>query len=167
MTLKRALYFPNSILRAYCTDVVDFTSQEFLELMQDLGDTLNGYGALGLAAPQLGVAKRVFATKVDDQVHFFINPQITRREGSITTKEGCLSFPGVFERIERSAEITIEAIDADGQEFKCELSGQDAVAAQHEYDHLGGVLFIDKVGLLAKKLMLKRLSKMKKKYGVK
>jgi peptide deformylase len=113
------------------------------------------------------VPRRVFVTNVEGQLHYFINPQIVRKEGSITTKEGCLSFPDVFERIERSAEVSIEAIDADGQEFKCELDGMDAVAAQHEYDHLDGVLYIDKVSILAKKMMLKKLGKFKKKFNIK
>ncbi len=73
----------------------------------------------------------------------------------------------MFERIERSAEVTIEAIDADGKEFKCELDGIDAVSAQHEYDHLDGVLYIDKVSLLVKKMMLKKLGKFKKKFQIK
>jgi peptide deformylase len=167
MALKPVVFYPGKALRSECTDIDDFTSEEFLALMQDLADTLAGYGAIGLAAPQIGVAKRVFVTNVEGQLHYFINPKITRKEGSITTKEGCLSFPGVFERIERSAEVSIEAIDADGKEFTCELNGMDAVSAQHEYDHLDGVLYIDKVSILVKKMMLKKLSKFKKKFNIK
>lgn len=166
MTTKSALTYPAKELRAKCTDVVDFTSEEFLALLQDLIDTLGAYGALGLAAPQIGVTKRVFVTNVDGKPQFFINPKITRREGSITTKEGCLSFPNVFTRVERASEITIHAIDAGGEEFKAELTGIDAVAAQHEYDHLDGVLFTDKVGQLEKSMMLKKLRKVKKKFGI-
>jgi peptide deformylase len=164
---KGVVFYPSKVLREKCTDIEDFTSEEFLTLMQDLADTLAAYKALGLAAPQIGVPKRVFVTNVEGQLHYFINPKIVRQEGSITTKEGCLSFPGVFERIERSAEVTIEAIDADGKEFKCELDGIDAVSAQHEYDHLDGVLYIDKVSLLVKKMMLKKLGKFKKKFQIK
>jgi peptide deformylase len=167
IAVKRVLFYPARELREKCTDIEDFTSDEFLALMQDLANTLASYGAIGLAAPQLGVPKRVFVTFVEGQLHYFINPKITRKEGSITTKEGCLSFPGVFERIERFSEVTIEAIDADGKEFTCELNGMDAVSAQHEYDHLDGVLFIDKVSILLKKMMLKKLGKFKKKFNIK
>jgi peptide deformylase len=167
MAVKQVVFYPGKVLREKCTDIEDFASEEFLTLMQDLADTLGAYGALGLAAPQIGVAKRVFVTNVEGQLHYFINPTITRKEGSITTKEGCLSFPATFERIERSSEVAIEAIDADGKEFTCELNGMDAVAAQHEYDHLDGVLFIDKVSILAKKMMLKKLGKFKKKFNIK
>ncbi len=167
MAVKRVVNYPGKVLREKCTDIEDFTSEEFLALMQDLADTLAAYGAIGLAAPQIGVPRRVFVTNVDGQLHYFINPKIVRKEGSITTKEGCLSFPDVFERIERSSEVSIEAIDADGKEFKCELDGIDAVAAQHEYDHLEGVLYIDKVSILAKKMMLKKLGKFKKKFNIK
>jgi peptide deformylase len=166
MATKSALTYPAKELRAKCTNVVDFTSEEFLTLMQDLVDTLGAYGALGLAAPQLGVNKRIFLTNVDGKPQFFINPRISRRKGRITTKEGCLSFPNVFARVERHSEITIHAIDADGGEFKAELTGMDAVVAQHEYDHLDGVLFTDKVGRLEKSMMLKRLRKVKKKFGI-
>lgn len=166
MAVKKVVFYPGKVLREKCTDIEDFTSEEFLALMQDLADTLAAYGAIGLAAPQIGVPRRVFVTNVDGQIHYFINPKIIRKEGSITTKEGCLSFPDVFERVERSAEVTIGAIDVDGREFRCELDGIDAVAAQHEYDHLEGVLYIDKVSILAKKMMLKKLSKFKKKFNI-
>jgi len=166
MATKSVLTYPAKELREKCTNVVDFTSEEFLTVMQDMVDTLGAYGAIGLAAPQIGVTKRVFITNVDGKPQFFINPRITRKDGSITTKEGCLSFPNVFTRVERASEITIHAIDADGGEFTAELTGMDAVAAQHEYDHLDAVLFIDKVGQLEKSMMLKKLRKVKKKFGI-
>ena len=167
MTVKTVVFYPGKVLREKCTDIEDFTSEEFLALMQDLADTLAAYKAVGLAAPQIGVSRRVFVTNVDGQLHYFINPKIVSKEGSITTKEGCLSFPGVYERVERAEEVTIEAIDVDGKEFKCALDGSDAVAAQHEYDHLDGVLYIDKVSILVKKMMLKKLGKFKKKFQIK
>lgn len=167
MAIKTVLFYPDKTLRETCTDVEDFTSEEFLTLMQDMIDTLGYYKALGLAAPQIGVTKRVFITNVGGHPQFFINPKIIRKEGSITTKEGCLSFLNVFEMVERAENVTIEAIDVDGREFRCELDQIDAVAAQHEFDHLDGVLFIDKVSQLKKKLMLKKMSKFKKKYNIK
>lgn len=166
MSIKRALLYPTKELRAKCTDVIDFTSKDFLELMQDLMDTIAAYEALGLAAPQIGTNKRVFITNLDEKPQYFINPKIVRREGSITTKEGCLSFPNVFAMVERAAEITIDAIDVDGREFRCELDGRDAVAAQHEFDHLDGVLFIDRVSKLEKSMMIKKVAKFKKKFSI-
>ena len=166
MTVRKVKIYPNKVLREKCTDVEDFESPEFLEMLQDLLDTIAEYKAVGLAAPQIGLLKRVFITVVDGHPQFFINPKIVRREGNTRITEGCLSFPTVFERIDRAAEVTIEAIDADGREFKCELDGLDAVAAQHELDHLDGILFIDRVGSVTKNFMLKKLKKFKKKFYI-
>lgn len=169
MAVKQALIYPNPSLREKCEDVTeeDFKSEEFFKIMQDMVDTLGAYGALGLAAPQIGVNKRMFITNVDNRPQFFINPRIVSSEGSITTREGCLSFPNVFEVVERPAEVSIQAFDADGREFICTLDEIDCVAALHEYDHLDGVLFIDRVSPLKKKMMLKKLAKFKKKFGLK
>lgn len=166
MAVKQALMYPDKMLRQDCSDITEFDTEEFYHLILDMVDTLGAYKALGLAAPQLGVPKRAFVTNVDNSPQFFINPKIVRAEGSITATEGCLSFPNVFQRVERFAEITIDAIDPSGAEFRAQLDGLDAVAAQHEYDHLGGVLFIDHVSLLEKKMMVKKLGKFKKKFGI-
>jgi peptide deformylase len=166
MAVRKVVFYPDSILRELCTDIEDFGSEEFLSLMQDLIDTMSAYGGVGISAPQIGVPKRVFVTAVDERPQYFINPKVVRAEGSITSKEGCLSFPTVFANIERYNEFSMEAVDVDGKEFKCQLDGPDAVAAQHEFDHLNGVLFIDKVSSLTKSFMLKRLKKFKKKFNI-
>jgi len=167
MAIQDVLLYPNKVLRQDCSDVAEFDTEEFYHLILNMVDTLASYKALGLAAPQIGIPKRIFVTNVDNQPLFFINPRVVRAEGSITKKEGCLSFPNVFQRVERFAEITIDAIDPTGAEFRAQLDGMDAVAAQHEYDHLGGVLFIDHVSPLERKMMVKKLSKFKKKYNIK
>lgn len=167
MATKSVVLYPDKVLRKDCSDVVDFGSEEFYNLILDMVDTLGAYKALGLSAPQIGVSKRVFVTNVDNRPQFFINPRIVRAEGRITEREGCLSFPNVFQRVERFAEITIDAIDPSGAEFRAQLDGMDAVAAQHEYDHLGGVLFIDHVSPLERGMMIKKLRKFKKKFGIK
>jgi peptide deformylase len=166
MSVKKVLLYPAKELREESSDIEDLTSEEFLSLMQDLADTVGTYGAMGLSAPQIGVRKNVFVTNVDGKLQYFINPRITRSDGSITSREGCLSFPNVFELIDRFNEITIEAIDVDGREFNAELSGPDAVVAQHEFDHLSGVLFIDKVSAIKRGFMLKKLQKVKKKFNL-
>ena len=167
--IQKVRTYPDKVLREKCVEYEkeELEGEEFLKLMQDMVDTLGHFKALGLAAPQIGVNKRVFITNVDNRPQFFINPRIVRAEGSITGKEGCLSFPNVFKQITRPNEVTIHAIDVDGREFVCELDGMDATAAQHELDHLDGVLFIDKVSQLKKGFMLKKLAKTKKKYGIK
>ena len=146
MTVRDIVFYPDKRLREKCSPVVDFTSKEFLKLTQDMVDTLGHYKAIGLAAPQIGVNKCIFIINLDEKPQFFINPVIwVQDKGSITTKEGCLSFVNVFERIERAREVIIEATDVDGIDFKCILTGKDSVAAQHEFDHLNGKVLIDRV----------------------
>lgn len=159
-------YYPNEILRTKCEEVTeeDFKSEEMLQFMTKMVDNLAVHKAIGIAAPQLGLNKRIFLNNVDDRPQFFINPTIVHSEGTIRMKEGCLSFPGTFLYVERAAEVTIDAVDADGREFRAQLDGLDAVAAQHELDHLNGVLFIDHVSRLERQLLLKKLAKMKKKF---
>lgn len=164
MTVQKVLIYPDKGLREKAKEVRDFESEEFRNLLTDLKDTLKHYDATGLAATQIGVNLRVFLTYVDDRFMFYINPRYLEKEGSITAKEGCLSFPGVFENIERAEEVMIHAINEDGKEFQCTLDGLDGIAAQHEFDHLDGVLFIDHVSHLKRNMMLKRLKKIKKRY---
>lgn len=160
------LYYPNEILRTPCEDVTeeDFQSEEFLKFLTKMVDQLAAHKAVGIAAPQLGLNKRVFLNNVDDRPQFFINPKIVHSEGIIRMKEGCLSFPGIFLYTDRAAEVTVDAVDADGREFRAQLDGLDAVAAQHELDHLNGVLFIDHVSRLERKMLLKKFAKNKKKF---
>lgn len=164
--MRNLIYYPNEILRTNCEEVTeeDFQSEEFLGFLTDMVDALAAHQAIGISAPQLGLNKRVFLNNVDDRPQFFINPMIVHSEGTIRTKEGCLSFPNTFVYVERSSEVTIDAVDADGREFRASLDDLDAVAAQHELDHLNGILFIDHVSSLERKFLLKKLSKFEKKF---
>jgi peptide deformylase len=91
----------------------------------------------------------------------FINPEIFEMDGSQTWDEGCLSFPGVSEEIKRAEHIRVRALDRDGKPFELEATGLLAVAIQHETDHLNGVLMIDKLSALKKRMMGKKLAKAK------
>jgi peptide deformylase len=162
MTIKQVLIYPNKALREQSVPVEDFEAEEFKQLIVDLKDTVEAYRAHGLAAPQLGVNKRVFVTNTGSGVKYFVNPVISEEDGSVKNNEGCLSFPGVSELIDRFEEITITAQDETGKEFTCCMDELDAVALQHEFDHLNGVLFIDLVSTLKKRYMLRKLQKVTK-----
>lgn len=166
--MRNLIYYPSEILRTNCEEVTeeDFKSEEFLQFLTDMVDALAMHKAIGIAAPQLGLNKRVFLNNVDDRPQFFINPKIVQSEGTVRMKEGCLSFPNTFVYVERAAEITIDAVDADGREFRACLDDLDAVAAQHELDHLNGVLFIDHVSHLERQMLLKKIAKFKKKFVI-
>jgi peptide deformylase len=117
---------------------------------------------VGLAANQVDLPYRVFILNTEGdpsqgQEYVFLNPVITKRGGAVEAEEGCLSFPEIFAPVKRSAKIAISAYDLAGEEVNYELSGLMARAAQHEYDHLDGVLFIDRLsptGLLSVKQAL-------------
>jgi peptide deformylase len=119
---------------------------------------------VGLAATQIGVAKRIFVIDIatEDEpsdLRVFINPEILETDGTLAWNEGCLSFPGVTEDIKRAERVRVRALDADGKPFELQAEGLLAVAIQHETDHLNGVLMIDKVNALKRRMMGKKLAK--------
>ena len=126
---------------------VDQINDRIITLLDDMADTMYYENrGIGIAAPQVGVLRRVFIVDVGDEHGLieFINPEITRREGTQVYCEGCLSVPGKTADVERPAEITVKALDRNGKEFTLDADGLLAVCICHEYDHLDGILFIDK-----------------------
>ena len=118
------------------------------ELIEDMIETLHKNNGVGLAAPQVGVLKRIIVIDIYGEgtdVFVLINPEIIKTKGEQTVEEGCLSFPNQFAKIVRPAEVTVKALDKDGKKVK--LVGKDllAQALSHEIDHLNGELFIDKI----------------------
>jgi peptide deformylase len=144
----------DKVLRLTAEPVTDF-DEELKKFVDDLTYTMYVTDGVGLAAPQVGVSKRIFvvdfywaqegATK---SPKVFINPEITFSEGLITHEEGCLSVPDVFEKVKRPSHIKIKAQDVDGNFFQEEFSEFPAVVFQHEFDHLNGVLFVDHLNKL-------------------
>ena len=117
-------------------------------LLDDMAETMHYEGrGVGLAAVQVGVLKRIFIADIGDGtgVHEFINPVITDMKGSVISNEGCLSVPGKSGEVERPESLIVRALDREGKQFELEASGYMAICICHEFDHLNGVLFIDKV----------------------
>lgn len=138
---------------------------EIKALVSDMIDTLHKAQGLGLAAVQIGVTKRVFivdlsAFDLTRPLKVFINPEILSSEGEVEYEEGCLSFPGLYQHIVRAASVTIRATDEDGKQFEMTADGMTARAILHEYDHLEGKLFIDRLSPLARTLLRGKLKKM-------
>lgn len=166
MALRTILHYPDPRLREKA-EPVDEVTTEIRQLAQDMAETMYAAPGVGLAAPQIGVAKRIFVVDVAEEdapsdLHVFINPEIVRREGTQLFTEGCLSFPAVTEEVERAAEVTVRAQNVDGETFELSAGGLLAVAIQHEYDHLDGVLMIDHLGLLKRRLVHREMLKRKK-----
>ncbi len=126
---------------------VEKIDDRILALLDDMAETMYESNGVGIAAPQVGVLKRIFVADVNDGNGLveFINPRIISVSGIQTGPEGCLSCPGASGEVERPEELEIEATDRDGNRFRLHATELLAVCISHEYDHLEGILFIDKV----------------------
>jgi peptide deformylase len=143
--------FGDPVLRQPSAPVTRFDA-ELARFGDDLLETLRAAHGAGLAAPQVGVLRRMFAYDIppDDETgeHPFgvlVNPVITRREGEQDGEEGCLSFPGLYYACTRAMAVSVTAQDVRGQRLELEADGLLARCVQHEVDHLDGVLFIDRL----------------------
>ena len=114
-------------------------------LIRDMTDTLIESNGVGLAAPQIGILRRVFVVNDGERVRAYVNPVIVERRGEQRPVEGCLSVPGVWGRVVRPMYVKISAEDENGEAFEDEGEGLIAEAFEHEYDHLDGVLFDEKI----------------------
>jgi peptide deformylase len=154
MPVQPILRYPHPILKKLCHRVEQI-DQKIHDLIQDLVDTMHeGPGSVGVAAPQIGVTLRVCVVDVSknrrgkDNNHgllCMINPEITGRSGSATMREGCMSVPDYTGDVDRATEITLQFNQPDGTAQVITASGFEAVAIQHEMDHLDGILFLDRV----------------------
>ena len=124
---------------------VDVIDDKIKTLLSDMAETMYAANGGGLAAPQVGILKRVVVIDVGEGLMELINPVIVKQEGEQTEVEGCLSIPGVAGEVKRPAKVLVEALNRDGEKIKVEGQGLLAVALCHEIDHLDGILFIDKV----------------------
>ncbi len=161
--VRTILHYPDKRLREKGKPIAEVTP-EIQKLIDDMAETMYAAPGVGLAATQIGEALQLFIVDVaaDDEpskLQVFVNPEILEGEGDITWQEGCLSFPGVQEDIDRKAEIRVRAQDRDGKWFELEADGLLAVAIQHEFDHLQGVLMIDHMGALKKRLTHRKMVK--------
>jgi peptide deformylase len=119
-------------------------------------ETMEAARGVGLAANQVGVARRVAVIDADGTRFAMVNPVIVEAEGRATVEEGCLSIPEVFGDVTRPERVVLEALDRDGQPFRLAAEGLTARAIQHELDHLDGILFLDHLGLMKRKVLLAR-----------
>ncbi len=119
------------------------------KLIQDMFETMDAAEGAGLAAPQVGVSKRIFVFRIGDEHHALINPKIVRREGQRTGDEGCLSIPGVQARVKRAKRVVVTGRDANNKPVEWELednddTGRAATCVQHEIDHLDGIMYLSR-----------------------
>ncbi|HEY4274782.1 MAG TPA: peptide deformylase [Rhizomicrobium sp.] len=167
MTIRPILIAPDPRLKAV-SEPVETVDAEIRKLAEDMADSMYEADGIGLAAIQIGVAKRVIVMDLDQKDgkknwRAFINPKITwASEEMATFEEGCLSVPEIWDDVERPARIKAEFLDLDGKKVEIEADGMLATCLQHEMDHLQGVLFIDHISRLKRSMALKKLAKAKK-----
>jgi peptide deformylase len=143
------------VLRQRTSEVAG-VDDEVRRLVDDLFETMEASHGVGLAANQVGVVRRVAVVDADGQRFAMINPVIVDAEGRTTAEEGCLSIPEIFGDVTRPERVVLEALDRDGQPFSLAAEGLVARAIQHELDHLDGILFLDHLGLMKRKVLLAR-----------
>ena len=161
MAIRPILIIPDARLRAVADPIVE-VDDEIKTLAQDMLDTMYDAPGIGLAAPQIGVLKRIAVIDLAGENEtpepiVLINPEITRFGEQIqVTEEGCLSIPELYYEVERPNDITVKYTDLDGKEVIREAEGKLAVCIQHELDHLDGVLYIDYLSRLKRDRVIQK-----------
>ena len=167
MTVRPIVTAPDPRLQAVSTDV-EKVDAEIRKLVDDMAESMYAAEGIGLAAVQIGVAKRVIVIDLDQKEgkknpRAFINPKILWASDEMAVfEEGCLSVPEIWDDVERPARIKAEYLDRDGNKQTLEADGMLATCLQHEMDHLNGVLFIDHLSRLKRSMAIKKLTKAKK-----
>jgi len=161
MAKLEILHFPDPRLRTVAKPV-PVVGAEIRRLIDAMFETMYDAPGIGLAATQVNVHQRLLVLDVSedkDQPQVFINPEILSRDGVEEMEEGCLSVPGVYDKVQRAERIKVRALDRDGKPFELEADGLLAVCIQHEIDHLDGKLFVDYLSSLKRLRIKKKLEK--------
>jgi len=167
MSILPILLHPDPRLKKTC-DAVPTVDAETRKLADSMLETMYDAPGVGLAAPQVGSMARMFVMDCtdkdsDDQPLVLINPEITWTSDDLNVhEEGCLSLPDLFEDVERPAQVRMSFLDIDGKPHEQQFDGLWATCAQHELDHLNGVLFIDHLTRMKRSMMTKKMVKLKK-----
>ena len=162
------LEYPDPRLRTRAVPVA-VVDDSIRTLIDDMLETMYEAPGVGLAATQVNVHKRVLVadvTREQNQPLAFVNPEIVERQGTTEAEEGCLSVPGIFDKLNTRAErVVVRALDRDGKPFELEADGLLAVCIQHEMDHLEGKLFVDYLSELKRGRIRKKLEKERRERG--
>ena len=161
MALLPILQYPDPRLYTVAAPITA-VNDEIRRLIKNMADTMYAAPGVGLAATQVDDHRRVIVidiSEMHDQLRVFINPEILAKSGTATCEEGCLSVPGIFEKVARAERITMRALDARGHKFTLDAEGLLAVCIQHEMDHLEGKVFVDYLSRLKQQRILAKLKK--------
>ncbi len=165
MAVLEIVTYPNSVLTRRAEEI-EKVDREIRKLISDMVDTMYANGGIGLAAPQVGVSKRVVVVDVrlydpSTSLISIVNPEVIAEGEEVVHEEGCLSVPGCVEGIKRRKWIKVRGLNERGREIEVEGEGMLAIALQHEIDHLNGKVVLDRMSRVKRDLYKKRLQKAK------
>lgn len=155
------LHYPDARLHTVAKPVATVDAR-IRKLVDDMAETMYAAPGIGLAATQVNVHERVIVIDISethDALRVFINPEIVAQSGREESEEGCLSVPGVFDRVQRAERVTVRALDRAGKSFELDADGLLAVCIQHEMDHLMGKVFVDYLSNLKRSRIKAKLAK--------
>jgi len=161
MPLLPILRYPDPRLHKVAAEVSQ-VDDNIRKLIKDMAQTMYAAPGIGLAAPQVDVHKRIIVmdiTETHDQLRVFINPRLLEASGEAECEEGCLSVPGIYEKVRRAERVTVSALDQRGEPFTLVAEGLLAVCIQHEMDHLEGKVFVEYLSRLKQQRILGKLKK--------
>ena len=161
MALLPILRYPDARLHQRAA-VVNRVDDGIRKLIKDMAETMYAAPGIGLAATQLDVHLRVIVIDISearDQLLVLVNPELIAASGEADREEGCLSVPGVYEKVRRAERITVRALDAEGNAYTREADGLLALCIQHEMDHLEGKVFVERLSQLKQRRILARFRK--------
>ena len=155
MSLLSLHLLGSPVLRQRSAEVVS-VDDDARRLVDDLFETMDAARGIGLAANQVGVARRIAVVDADGDRFAMIDPVIVETEGLASAEEGCLSIPDIYGDVTRPERVVVEALDQQGNRYRREATGLKARAIQHEIDHLDGILFLDHLSLIKRQILLAR-----------
>lgn len=158
MAILKVLTFPNTSLRAETQPVTVF-DDKLKRLASDMRETMLAHKGVGLAAPQIGIDKKLIVVEWEEHRFTMANPEIIAQEGSVSADEGCLSFPGIYESVSRPSIVTVSYQDENGEPREITGEGFLARIFAHEIDHLGGRLLIDNLSPLKRTFLRKKMER--------
>lgn len=164
MALLPILHYPDPRLHKVAAPV-RVVDERVRRLIRDMAETMYAAPGIGLAATQVDVHERILIVDISDakdELRAFINPEIVERDGEAENEEGCLSVPGVYDRVTRAERIRVRALDASGEAFELEADGLLAVCIQHEIDHLDGKVFVEYLSRLKQQRIAAKLKKLER-----
>lgn len=161
MAILNILHYPDERLHTVAKPVQQI-DDALQRLIDDMAETMYAAPGIGLAATQVDVHKQLLVIDISEErndLRVFINPKIVAQEGATTYEEGCLSVPGIYEKVDRYEKVRVEALDRQGSPFSLDADGLMAICIQHEMDHLLGRVFVEKLSRLKQSRILTKIKK--------